>query len=151
MSEVKLGNCNYIGADIVEELLEQTARRYGGSGKSFLNLDITKANLPRADLILTRDCLVHLSFKAIGRALRNIKLSGSRYLLTTTYPNLMANEDVRTGGWRQLNLQAAPFCFPEPLLLIRDDYEDPRDWDGQNRDKHLGLWLVDSLPSSEML
>jgi hypothetical protein len=151
MNQVNLGACNYIGGDIVEELLQNTSQRYGGGGKRFLVLDIMKTRLPKTDLILTRDCLVHFSFRAIGKALRNIKASGSKYLLTTSYPSLTTNEDIRTGGWRPLNLTAAPFHFPEPLLLIRDDYADPRDWDGQNGDKNLGLWLVDSLPTFENL
>jgi hypothetical protein len=149
MSQVNLGSCSYVGGDIVDELLEKTSQRYRGSGKQFVALDITKGRLPKADLVLNRDCLVHFSFRAIGRALRNIKSSGSKYLLTTTYPNLVTNEDIRTGSWRPLNLTAAPFHFPEPILLIRDDYEDPRDWEGQNRDKSLGLWPVDGLPPQD--
>jgi len=144
---VTLGACKYIGADIVEELVKRNSQRYASKDKQFLVLDITKAPLPRADLVLCRDCLVHLSFKAISRALRNIKSSGSKYILTTTFTNRATNDDTRTGGWRVLNLNAEPFNFPQPILVIN---ENCKEGGGVWRDKSLGLWLVDSMPTMKV-
>jgi glycosyltransferase involved in cell wall biosynthesis len=130
---------DYTGADIVIEVIEQNQRMYGRPGRRFQILDITKDAIPTVDLIFCRDLLVHLSFREIEDALANIALSGSRYLLTTTFPSRDLNSDVEAGQWRPLNLQRPPFSFPRPLRLI---IELCTEWDGHWADKSLGLWGV---------
>jgi Methyltransferase domain len=127
----------YTGVDIVEPLIAENVRRYATPERRFLCLDMTRADLPTADLILCRDGLVHLSFADARAAIRNFRRSGSRYLLATTFVNHPRNEDAPTGGWRVLNMQAAPFAFPPPLALV--DERCTRG-DGGYRDKRLGLW-----------
>jgi hypothetical protein len=129
----------YIGADIVQALVHENERRFGGSGsnRQFVQLDLTRDALPRADLVLCRDCLVHLSFANIRRALDNIRASGARLLLTTTFLEHDSNADIEDGDWRMLNLQQAPFSLPPPVdVLIEGCVEG----DGGYADKALGLW-----------
>jgi hypothetical protein len=71
MSTLKLPVLNYIGVDIVGELIERNQRIYKGDGIHFAVADLTRDPLPQADLILCRDCLVHLSFENIRRVLKN--------------------------------------------------------------------------------
>lgn len=143
MKEVELPVERYLGADIVEELVERNRRLYGGEKRAFVKLDVTRDAVPRVDLILCRDCLVHLSFADIRAALRNFKASGSRYLLTTTFTARAENHDeIRIGEWRPLNLQMPPFSFPEPIELL--DEQCPHEG-GNWRDKSLGLWPLDRL------
>ncbi len=130
---------SYTGIDIVEELIAANRAQYGSDGRQFLCRDLTRDPLPRADLILCRDGLVHLSYADIRAAIRNFKRSGSRYLLTTTFDDIEVNTDMPTGSWRALNLQAAPFAFPPPLASIDDA---PRLRPG----KRLALWELASLP-----
>ena len=106
----------------------------------FLCGDLTRIDLPRADLIVCRDGLVHLSFADASAAIDNFRRSGSRYLLATTFIDRGENEDVITGGWRVLNLQAAPFHLPAPLALVDERCTHT---DGIYRDTRLGLWLLD--------
>jgi hypothetical protein len=131
----------YIGADIVPSLVRENEQRYGGDSPSrqFLTLDLTKDPLPRADLVLCRDCLVHLSFANISRALANIKASGATYLLTTTFLEHETNIDIEDGDWRIVNLERAPFNLPPPIDVL---IEDCREGDGGYTDKALGLWIV---------
>ena len=143
MRHVELPVSRYIGGDIVPEIVERNRERYGDDRRRFVTLDLTSDPLPEANLLLCRDGLVHLSFDDIRRALANIKESGSEYLLTTTFPDEETNQDITTGDWRVLNLQKAPFHFPEPLQLID---ERCTEGGGQFRDKSLGLWRVDDLP-----
>jgi hypothetical protein len=131
----------YIGADIVEGLVQENERRFGGpqSRRRFVQLDLTRDPLPRADAILCRDCLVHLSFENIFRALDNMRASGARYLLTTTFLECERNDDIEDGDWRMLNLQQAPFTFPAPAdVLIEGCVEGG----GAYADKALGLWAL---------
>jgi len=110
----------YIGGDILPELAAANEQRYGGPGRRFVTLDLLADDLPDADLLLCRDCLVHLSFEAAGAALANIRRSRCRWLLTTTFPGCAANEDIVTGDWRPLNLELPPFNLPPPELLLNE-------------------------------
>ncbi len=132
---------SYIGADIVEALVRENERRYGGSssGRRFVHLDLTRDPLPQGDAVLCRDCLVHLSFENITRAIANIRASGARYLLTTTFLEHEHNVDIDDGDWRMLNLERPPFNLPPPIDVL---IEGCREADGAYADKALGLWLL---------
>jgi hypothetical protein len=129
----------YTGADIVETLVSENERRYGGpsSGRRFVRLDLTRDPLPRVDAVLCRDCLVHLSFENIALAIDNVRSSGSRYLLTTTFLEHDHNVDIEDGDWRMLNLERPPFNLPPPADVL---IEGCREGDGAYADKALGLW-----------
>jgi len=143
MSHVDMKECRYIGADIVRDLVLRDRSQYTEPNKEFVILDITRSPLPAVDLIICRDCLVHLSERLIRKALNNVKKSRSTYLLTTTFQEREMNEDIKTGGWRPLNLQISPFNFPEPILLTREGCTEAA---GAYKDKSLGLWRVDDIP-----
>lgn len=144
MKEVELGAVRYIGTDIVKDMIAENERRYGGPTRRFLCLDITRDALPRADLILCRDSLVHLNYGRALAAVANFKRSGAVHLLATTFPGRRENRDFDAAlGWRPLNLQLPPFSFPPPLKLINEGYTGD---DCQFPDKSLGLWRLRDLP-----
>lgn len=140
---VKLDLERYIGIDVVPELISENRRQYGNATRMFLNVDMSREKLPKVDLILSRDCLVHFSNKDVSNAIKNFKESGSTYLLTTTFAPGDGNPDIETGCWRPLNLQKPPFNFPEPLSLI---VEKRRDSGGVSVGKYLGLWALEDIP-----
>ena len=90
---------DYIGIDIVPALIEANNRRVadGELAGHFLVADITRDALPRADLILCRDCLVHLSFRNIAAAVERFRASSARFLLATTFPDWHGNRDCEKG------------------------------------------------------
>lgn len=137
---------DYIGADIVPDLVERNQQRYGNERRSFRTLDLTRDPLPQADVVLCRDCLVHLPHADIFAAFANLARSGAKYLLTTTFPELEANTDIPLGDWRPLNLRLAPFSLPEPAAVIVEDCDEE---DGAYADKSLGLWQVADLPTRQ--
>lgn len=136
---------DYIGIDIVPSLIEANKRRVarGELAGRFLVADITHDVLPRADLILCRDCVVHLSFQNIARVTARFRESGAQFLLVTTFPEWEDNRDCEDGDWRALNMTKAPFDWPAPRELIDERCEEG---DGGWRDKSLGLWRLDELP-----
>ena len=140
--EMDLRGIAYTGVDIVPEMILQNTERYGGPGISFHVLDITSDAIPRADLILCRDCLVHLSFRNIKKTLDRFLESGSRYLACTSFVQNRFNYDIRDGDWRTLNMQKAPFSFPAPLEVIPDDCALG---DGAFADKSLCIWSLDDI------
>jgi len=142
IKEIKLPLDKYIGVDIVPDLIAQNQQKYRNEIREFITLNITKDNLPQVDIIICRDCLVHLSFKDIISAIRNFKASNSKYLLTTTFTGLLSNRDIITGKWRPINLQLSPFNFPKPVKLINEKYSME---DGKWSDKSLGLWRLEDI------
>jgi hypothetical protein len=145
MKLVKLGDIDYTGADIVEALIASNRAKHARDGVGFACLDLIHDKLPSVDLILSRDCLVHLSNDDALLALRNICDSRSRYLLTTTYTDREVNADIETGQARILNLQAAPFLFPEPLRMINEECTERA---GAYPDKCLALWRIEDVRES---
>jgi len=127
----------YEGLDIVPDLIEHNQRRYGNGRIRFRRADITRDELPTADLVICRDCMVHLSTPDVAALLDSVKHSGSRYLLATTYPQVTDNRDTADGQWRPLNLQAPPFSLPEPVEFIDTDFTDNGRYHPGNG---LGLW-----------
>lgn len=142
MAVTNIGELDYIGAELVPEIVESLVVKFANEKRHFMCLDMSVADLPKADLILCRDCLVHFSYEDIHRTLTNFRRSGARFIATTTYPNATFNVDCPTGHWRSLNLQLAPFNFPKPIEIIWDDVVTHR---GKG-DKNLAVWRIDSLP-----
>jgi hypothetical protein len=140
MNTVDLKVQRYIGADIVPELIQANQSRYGSTNVSFVTRDITSEDLPQVDLILCRDCLVHLKLEHAIGAIENFRRSKSRYLLTTTYPGLLQrNADLFiTGDWRPLDLQLPPFSLPPPDQLLIEGCTEVSDY----KEKSLGLWRL---------
>jgi SAM-dependent methyltransferase len=132
----------YTGCDISNSLVDELKIKY--PEKNFLCLDVTSDELPKSDLIIVRDCLVHLSFEQIFKAINNVINSGSEYLLVTTFPEHKINKEQETGKWRSLNLQTDPFLFPEPEEIILENCPSEG-----FPDKSLGLWRIDRLSKYE--
>ena len=131
----------YIGGDIVESLIEHNHSFYGNNRTKFINLDIVHDVLPRVDLWLCRDCLVHLSNRHILMVLDNFLKSDIRYFLTTTYPNCNKNNDIVTGSFRELNLELPPFNLGNPIRMIDD-------WIESYPIKQLVLWEREALQNN---
>jgi hypothetical protein len=132
----------YFGVDIVPSLILRNRRRFRERHRRFIAADMVRDKLPRADLILCRDGLVHLSNTDVTATLKNFRRTGSRWLLTNTFISRVSNGDIPTGQWRPLNLEAPPFGLPPPVSMID---ERCLGYDGQYRDKRLALWPLADL------
>jgi hypothetical protein len=129
-----------VGCDVVPDLIEANIAQHGRKRRSFMELDFTVGPVPYAQLILCRDALVHLPYQHIIAALKHFRGSGSRYLLTTTFPDTRENEDICTGWWRPVNLQLPPFSLPEPIRTLSD-----KESENHYPDKVLALWDLQAL------
>jgi hypothetical protein len=143
MKHVDLENVKYTGADIVEDLILLNNKKYSKGGViTFRNINLIDDLLPMSDLIIVRDCFIHFSFKDIQKSIQNIKNSGSKYLLTTSFVDCNENSDIITGSYRKINLLKLPFSFPEPLLIITENCTEDN---GLNLDKSLLLWKIENI------
>src|SRR6266545_2423748 len=118
LSHADLSGVDYTGADIVPDLVAENTKRYAGLGRRFVCLNLTRDPLPRADLVLCRDGLVHMSYGQIFRSFANLRRSGSTYLLAPTFLELDANAEIDPGYWRPLNRCRPPFALPPPMEVI---------------------------------
>ena len=143
MRHVFLDGIDYIGADIVDDLVFKN-KADENDRRSFRKCDLMTSELPSVDVIFCRDCLVHFSNKHVWQTLGNIARSDAKYLMTTTFTLRSNDKSIETGQWRPLNLQAGPFNLPAPVSLI--DEHCTQD-DGQYPDKMLGVWSVESIRS----
>jgi hypothetical protein len=112
------GNFQYQGADIVEFMISENQQRCPDINFSVMNL--CQDPLPQVDLLFCRDCLFHLSFADIKQAFSNISRSKIRWVLTTTYPDVIINTDIKTGDFRPINLELHPFNLPKPVDYLVD-------------------------------
>lgn len=137
MSRIELPIEHYIGCDIVPELVELARSKYSRPDREFRTVDLCNDPLPDADLLLCRDCLIHLSEEMNLRALANIVRSNIKYVLITTYPD-GKNRSIRNGDWFTINLCAPPYNLPPPLRAIDD-------WVPPYTRRQIGLWEVETL------
>ncbi len=139
MSRVSMSE-HYIGVDIVDHVIEQNRHDYPEDNREFRVLDATKDPLPKADIIVCREVLFHLSFADAKRLVSNVKSSGAKYLIATSDRSIWFNADIRSGDFRLLNLNKRPFHFPTAIHIIRDD--------SVAEDRVLATWKVDELPAT---
>ena len=142
MKQVDLSAVEYYGADIVDALIRKNIKLYAAQRFNFFRADMIQDQLPRVDLIFSRDCLVHFSYHHIFETLDRIKESKSGFFLTTTFVE-HSNVDIVTGSWRPINLQREPFCFPPPIELVNEGYHSSA---SGVADKSLALWRISDLP-----
>ena len=142
MQKIDLAGIKYDGVDIVEDLIIKNNEIFSTKEINFYVKNIAADSLPISDLILCRDCLVHLSFSDSIKIIQNFKNSGSKYLLTTSFSDRSQNIDLGRTFWRPLNMTLPPFNFPPPIELINENCTE-----GNNlyNDKSLALWKLDSL------
>jgi hypothetical protein len=126
----------YVGVDIVPALIERNTLAYGTGGVSFLCADVTTDPLPATDLVLCRDCLIHLPTRLIHAALRNFRTSGARYLLLTNDRGADRYYDIPVGSFRRIDFTRGPFSFPAPLDTLQENAAG----------RELGLWELAALP-----
>ena len=140
MQHTNLAGIDYIGGDLVGELIERNQEQYKRNGVSFRKLDLVHDKLPQVDAVLCRDCLVHLSFADAHAALANVARSGAKWLLTTSFSSIKRNDDIVTGQWRPLNLMLPPFNLPKSAKRIAENCTET-----EFTDKLLGVWPIADL------
>lgn len=141
MKTVDLSGIKYVGADIIKDLVRQNRTLYGSGSKDFVVLDIIQDELPTADLVIIKDLFIHFSIPNILKSLENVRRSGSKYILTTTFPDVQENIRIKDGYNFNINLQVAPFSFGKPLYFFEEiGLQDPK-----HGRRGVGLWEIERL------
>lgn len=130
----------YLGLDIVKELIDNNISNYSNDKIKFKHVNLVEEQIEYADLIMCKDVLFHLSYDDAKKIIQNIKNSGSKYLMSTTFYDEV-NKDIKTGGWRPINLQADPFLFNEPIIFWKNIEPYKKKW----VNKSIAIWKLNSL------
>lgn len=142
MRYVEMKNIQYIGGDIVQGLVDMNNRKYGNKQISFIKLNIISDPLPKVDLILVRDCLVHFNNESIQLFFKNLVASEIKFILTTNFPITKNNYNITMGNFRFINLLRKPYNLPKEKDIL---WEESKETYGQCPDKSLFLWEVDDI------
>lgn len=122
MKHVDLSGFNYIGADLVQEVIDENRKNYDSQDRRFILLDGIVDALPAdVDAVLCREVIFHLSFRDGLALIKNLCSSDAVYLIATQMDNASENQDIYTGGYRSLDLTKAPYHFPAPIEVIPDN------------------------------
>ena len=149
MQHVINKNIKYIGGDIVTELITLNKKKFVNTNINFIELNLIDDALPKADLILCRDCLIHLSNNNIKKFLNNFINSEIKYLLVTSYEteldykNNGYNSEIKDGDFRPTFLMEEPFKLPVPITKILD--KDVEHQNNTNLKCYLYLYSKDQL------
>ena len=111
-------NVDYIGSDIVEDLIISNRKNEKNNIK-FVKLDIRIDKLPASDLMICRDCLFHFSYEDIFKFLDNYLISDIKYILLTSHintENKFENRNIVTGDFRKIDLFSKPFNFEKNYI-----------------------------------
>ena len=131
------GGITYTGLDIVPEAINGNRDKLGesvdgvddGGGRVkylFQVFDITTTVPPNADLLICRDLVNHLSTADVKRLLKNLRASGTKYLVISNNENPDRNgpgewgpfagafRDVG-GSSRHVDIRKRPFYFGSPI------------------------------------
>lgn len=130
----------YLGLDVSVEAIAAAQRAHPDRRYAVWNPESPLP--PRADLVLCRDAIQHLSLED-GRALLDaIISSGARWMLASTYRGGM-NRPIESGADAYApDLTAPPFSLPAPARLISDGYDYAQAGMLRDRTKYLGLWRL---------
>jgi|TARA_R100000501_G_C2615038_1_gene108789 SAM-dependent methyltransferase len=129
---VQNNKIKYLGIDIVPNVIEENQRKYGSKRVEFKIANVIKEVPPEADLAIFRDCILHLSFSDGLSALKNIRSSGSPFVLMSTWSGKSENLDIPSGRFRPVDLCSPPFSLPEPAQIIKEN----------EPGKYAGLWAT---------
>ena len=113
-----LSSVSYLGVDVVESVIESNSTSYSASNIKFISRDITTYEVPKADLIICKDVLQHLSNKDVVIILVKIITSSKFSLITNDFkPENTENKDINNGDYRCLDLTLSPFYLDVVTIL----------------------------------
>jgi hypothetical protein len=132
LSKMDWTGIDYLGIDIVPELIEQNKKNF--PDKNFQVGNIVN-EIPTGDIIFIRDVFTHLKLEDCLQVVENVKRSGSKYLMISSSSG-KENLDTSCLILYPRNLRIEPFNFPDPILTIKDKGKEGY---------YMGIWDIDEL------
>ena len=114
---------NYLGLDIVDEIINLNNINYKNNEVSFQSCDILLENLPESyDLVIIRDLFIHLKNDDILKIIDKINNTSIKFLAVTSYHTTEININTnRFGHHRYINMKLDPFYLDRPFKIFDDN------------------------------
>lgn len=143
-SQMNLRKIKYYGYDIVDELIQINKEKFAkNKNYTFEKRDLISDKLPKVDLIFCRDLIIHFPISAVYDLINNFVKTKSKYLMITQHiltSNLyQINTEIEFGKFAFRSLVEPPFNFPNPKILI------PEDWADKNVMRCMALYELKTL------
>ncbi len=103
---INWGDCEYLGIDVVESVVEQAWENTGRGKLDFLSIDATSHPLPTANLVLMKEVTQHLDIATVHRLLKNVSHCGAVLHTSIVGPY---NHEIPMGQTAARDLGWAPF------------------------------------------
>jgi hypothetical protein len=130
LQHVNFDGCEYHGFDVAPSVVTGCNQIFRKENIQFSKMPENWAELPKADLYLLKDVLIHLNNRDAGNLLDTC-LERGRYLISTNnraHRDDAYNVDISTGQFRAVNISLPPFSIPSHVALAygSERIEDPR-------------------------
>lgn len=122
MKNLSFNGYRYTGVDIVKSIIDENKKNFSCNGDlSFICADISTFKInAKFDLAIMKDVLQHLSHEDIISVVGNLKNCAKKAILVNDHAE--SNVDIKTGGYRGLNLIAEPFNLDCRMIFSFDSY-----------------------------
>jgi 2-polyprenyl-3-methyl-5-hydroxy-6-metoxy-1,4-benzoquinol methylase len=109
----------YLGLDVVPSVIEANRARYRNAQCDFDLMPEDLGDVPEGDLLLMKDVLQHLPETDIRQFIAHVFVKFKYCLLTNSYEHQRTsqNHDIVVGGFRCLDLTAAPYHLRGTYVL----------------------------------
>ncbi len=147
MQHVDLTGIEYWGWEI-SNTLNDFNQQFASETRHFALGDITSDALPDADMLMVRDCLVHLTFDMRWAFFENFVASNITWLLVTSWIRPENRWVYKNGGEKSFNMQAEPFSFGAPqefILETADSLPAGEEANLETMHRGMGLWHRDAI------
>jgi hypothetical protein len=117
---------SYVGIDVVPDLIARNRQRFQNDRVTFLCGDVSRDDLPAADVVLIREVLQHMSNDQISRVIRRLAAYPVAYVTnvepaknSVARPNrdLVPGPDTRSVFGSALFLDEPPFNIGGQVVL----------------------------------
>lgn len=142
MQHVDLSGVQYWGWEI-SQTLNEFNQQFASETKHFSLGDITSDPLPAVDMLMVRDCLVHLTFDMRWAFFENFVASDIPWLLITSWIRPDNRWVYRNGGEKSFNMTAAPFSFGPPVEFVletADTLPEGEEANPETMHRGMGVW-----------
>ncbi|QVY65908.1 class I SAM-dependent methyltransferase [Polaribacter sp. Q13] len=116
---------NYVAVDIVSELIKYNQENFKTDNLKFECLDIAVDDLPKADCVILRQVLQHLSNTEVQRVTQ--KLANYKYVILTEHipaGSFIPNKDIISGQGIRIKKQSGIDLLTTPFhLKIKEEKE----------------------------
>ncbi len=135
---------NYIAIDIVEDLINYNAEKFKTDNLEFRCFNIAKDNLPKADCVIIRQVLQHLSNAEVESILN--KLSNYKYIILTEHlpnGNFEPNKDIISGQGIRIKKQSGLDVLKPPFNFKVKSKKELLSIDLGNKKEKIVTWCFE--------